>query len=355
MASRFSSALLLVFSSVFAIVSSQQELLGKVEENFYEKTCPAAERIVRDVVTSHFGRNRTVPAGLLRLFFHDCFVQGCDGSILLDASEDGSVIEKEGLPNRNSVRGFDVIDDAKTRLERVCPGVVSCADIVALAGRDAVVLVGAPDFAMPTGRLDGRISRRSEADALLPAPFFNATQLKASFAQQNLTVEDLVHLSGGHTIGRSQCQFFSNRLYNFSGGSPDPLLNPSYRAELQRLCPQNSRPTDRVTLDRASEFNFDNSYYTNLVAKNGLLTSDAVLTVDSETESIVRSFARDPDRFQLRFQKSLLKMSKLGLKSKANGEVRRRCNAINPKRMEEESSLVTAITDAITRALAFSK
>lgn len=67
-------------------------------------------------------------------------MQGCDGSILLD---DTSAIqgEKNALPNKNSVRGFEVIDAIKANVEKACPATVSCADIVTLAAREAVFLV----------------------------------------------------------------------------------------------------------------------------------------------------------------------------------------------------------------------
>ncbi|VAI91219.1 unnamed protein product [Triticum turgidum subsp. durum] len=108
--------------------------------DYYDCTCPDAYKIVQGVLMEAHQSDPRIFASLIRLHFHDCFVQGCDGSLLLDTF-DGMESEKDARPNNGSARGFEVVDAAKAALEDACPGVVSCADILAIAAEISVELV----------------------------------------------------------------------------------------------------------------------------------------------------------------------------------------------------------------------
>ena len=132
----------LILVQVAAALLAGDPVAAELSMGYYGMTCPFAEYIVRNVVGEALAKDPTLAAGLLRLHFHDCFVQGCDASVLLDADGSGRfVTEKRSNPNRDSLRGFEVIDEIKAAVEHACPRVVSCADIVAVAARDSVVLV----------------------------------------------------------------------------------------------------------------------------------------------------------------------------------------------------------------------
>lgn len=295
---------------------------------FYSSTCPRAESIVKSTVQSHVNSDPTLAAGLLRMHFHDCFVQGCDGSVLIA----GSGTEKTAFANLG-LRGYEVIDDAKTQLEAACPGVVSCADILALAARDSVVLSGGLSWPVPTGRRDGRISQASDVNNL-PAPFDSVDVQKQKFAAKGLNTQDLVTLVGAHTIGTTACQFFSNRLYNFTANGPDPSIDASFLPQLQALCPQNSGATNRVALDTGSQNKFDTSYYNNLRNGRGILQSDQALWSDDSTKKVVQNYLGLIRgllglKFNVEFGKSMVKMSNIELKTGTAGEIRKICSAIN--------------------------
>ncbi|KAL6657511.1 hypothetical protein ACP70R_005291 [Stipagrostis hirtigluma subsp. patula] len=284
----------------------------------YYKSCPNAEKIVRDVVYRATYNDRGVGAGLIRLFFHDCFVQGCDASVLLTSTpESGTQTEMVGAPNINSLRAsaFKVIDDAKAELEKACPNSVSCADIVAFAARDAsdILSGGRIKFPMPAGRYDGRVSRKSEAESDLPGPSENIQQLTASFRAKGLSPTDLVVLSGAHSIGNARCLFFTDRLSE---------MDPGFAAGLNRSCTSDDT---RVNQDYKTPDVLDKQYYQNIIDKKVLFTSDDTL----KSSSLVGDFASNPVSWEAAFAKSMVEMGKIGVKTSANGEIRKTCSRIN--------------------------
>ncbi|XWS54485.1 hypothetical protein CRYUN_Cryun10bG0093600 [Craigia yunnanensis] len=296
---------------------------------FYSSSCPLAESIVSSTVQSHLQSDPSVGPAILRMHFHDCFVHGCDASILIDGPDS----EKQVPPNLG-VRGYEVIDDAKAQLEATCPGVVSCADIIALAARDAVVLAKGPKWDVPTGRRDGRVSLASDADNL-PGFTESIEEQKRKFAAFGLNTQDLVTLVGAHTIGTTACQFFSYRLFNFTdiGNGADPSINPAFVSQLQTLCPPTSNDTGRVALDTDSVDSFDASFFENLKNGRGILESDQMLWADASTRSIVQSYlgvrALQSLKFNIEFGRSMVKMSNIEVKTGTNGEIRKICSAIN--------------------------
>ncbi|KAF5195774.1 Peroxidase [Thalictrum thalictroides] len=318
-----------LLSLVVLLMSVLVEGQGGLKTRFYSSTCPKAEAIVRSTVESHFNKDPTIAAGLLRLHFHDCFVQGCDGSVLIT----GSSAERNALPNLG-LRGFEVIDDAKTQVEALCPGVVSCADILALAARDSVDLSNGPSWSAPTGRRDGRISSSSEASNL-PSPADSIAVQRQKFAAKGLNDKDMVTLVGAHTIGQTDCLFFRYRLYNFTAtGNADPTINPAFLPQLQALCPPNGDGTKRVALDKDSQTNFDNSFFKNVKDGNGVLESDQRLWGDATTRPIVQNYAGTIRgllglRFDLEFSKAMIKMSGIEVKTGSQGEIRKICSKFN--------------------------
>ncbi|KAL0559333.1 hypothetical protein IC582_003941 [Cucumis melo] len=312
-----------------AILAMVLPVKSQLSVGFYSKSCPKVESIVRSTVESYFKADPTIAAGLLRLHFHDCFVQGCDGSVLI-MDENAEI---NAGPNMG-LRGFEVVDDAKAKLENLCPGVVSCADILALATRDAVYLSDGPSWSVPTGRRDGKVSISFEAEDL-PSPFEPIDNHIQKFAEKGLDEEDLVTLVGAHTVGRTDCQLFSYRLQNFtSTGNPDPTISPSFLTELRTLCPLDGDPFRGVAMDKDSQLKFDNSFYKNLMNGNGVLESDQRLWSHPSTRDIVKRYGGNLRgllglRFSFEFKKAMVKLSSIGVKTGTQGEIRKVCYLFN--------------------------
>ncbi|PON69938.1 Peroxidase [Parasponia andersonii] len=314
----------ILYLTTLLLVTIVPQSKAALNANYYSQTCPQAEKIILQTVYNASIFDPKVPARLLRMFFHDCFIRGCDASLLLDSTA-GNQAEKDGPPNI-SIASFYVIDDAKTKLEAACPGTVSCADIVAIAARDVVTISGGPYWNVLKGRKDGRVSNASET-VNLPAPVFNVSQLIQSFSKRGLGVKDLVALSGGHTIGFSHCSSFESRVKNFSlAHDIDPSLNVEFAQELRKKCPKPRNKNAGQLLDSTSS-TFDNDYYKRLLESKGVFGTDQALADDFRTRGTVESFAKDQSLFFREFAASMIKLGNVGVIE--NGLVRLKCRLVN--------------------------
>ncbi|XP_051124158.1 peroxidase 12 [Andrographis paniculata] len=327
-----SSIPLLVFVVVFFLPRSAESqggtppLVPGLSWNFYDSSCPQLESIVRSEIRRAFRRDVGVAAGVLRLHFHDCFVQGCEASVLLDGSASGP--DETDAPPNLTLRpsAFQAIDAVRRRVNQQCgTGVVSCSDLLALAARDTVVLSGGPDYDIPLGRRDSLdFATVNETLRNLPPPFFNSSQLVTFFDARNFTATDMVALSGGHTVGIANCGSFTPRLYP----TQDPTLGQTFANNLRLTCPA-ANATNTTVLDIRSPNVFDNRYFVNLMNRQGLLTSDQDLYEDRRTRDIVTSFAINQTLFFEAFVVGMIKMSQMRVLTGTAGEIRANCSARN--------------------------
>ncbi|XP_022943014.1 peroxidase 17 [Cucurbita moschata] len=298
----------------------------KLRPDYYAESCPHAESIVRTVMHKALISEPRSVASVMRFQFHDCFVNGCDASMLLDDTPT-MLGEKLSLSNINSLRSYEVVDEVKEALEKACPGIVSCADIIIMASRDAVALTGGPNWTVRLGRLDSLTASQEDSNQIMPSPRANASSLIDLFNKYNLSVKDLVSLSGSHSIGQGRCFSIMFRLYNQSGtGRPDPAIEPGFREELFKQCPQGGDENVTMNLD-STPYIFDNRYFKDLVGGRGFLNSDETLYTSAATRRYVRYFSKNQSAFFNAFVEGMLKMG--DLQSGRPGEVRRNCRVAN--------------------------
>ncbi|KAJ9165930.1 hypothetical protein P3X46_020741 [Hevea brasiliensis] len=215
--------------------------------NYYDYACPQLESTVTGAVKKAMMKDKTVPTALLRMHFHDCFIRW---------KEQG----RKRWASQYCIACFLCIDNAKKAVEALCPGVVSCADILALAARDAAALI---------------VSNFSANNSNTNQLYFNISQL-----QQR-----------GHSLGFSL--FFlpkQNLQLQYSTVDIDPTMNSSsFAKSLRNVCPMHSKVKSAgATLD-SSTTTFDNS----------LLSSDQALLTTPKASALVSKFASSQKEFEI--------------------------------------------------------
>ncbi|GAV80767.1 peroxidase domain-containing protein [Cephalotus follicularis] len=214
-------------------------------------------------------------AGVLRLAFHDAGT--------FEVSEDsggmnGSVLYELDRPeNAGLKKSVKILEKAKSQVDALKP--VSWADMIAVAGAEAVSVCGGPLIPVRLGRLD---LMEPDAEGKLPQESLDASGLKQCFQKKGFSTQQLVALSGAHTLG--------------SKGFGNPTV-------------------------------FDNSYYKILLEKSWLssagmssmigLPSDRALVEDNECLRWIKTYAENQNMFFEDFKNAYIKLVDSGARWKS--------------------------------------
>uniref|UniRef100_A0ACD5XGD9 Uncharacterized protein n=1 Tax=Avena sativa TaxID=4498 RepID=A0ACD5XGD9_AVESA len=333
-------------ASAAAVAGRTPPLAKGLSFDFYKAKCPQAESIVFNFLRDAIRKDVGLAAALVRIHFHDCFVQGCDGSVLLDKT--GSTDSEKIAPPNVTLRptAFKAINDLRALLAKACGAVVSCADIAALAARDSVHLAGGPHYPVPLGRRDGLTpANLTTILRALPPPTSNVTTLLRFLANINLDADDLVALSGAHTLGIAHCTSFQERLFP----TQDPTMDKWFAGQLKLTCPA-LNITNTTNNDIRTPNVFDNKYYLDLLNRQGLFTSDQDMHTDARTKPKVAKFAVDQAAFFDQFVFSVVKMGQIDVLTGNQGQIRNDCSAPNAARSNDE--LPWSVLETVAESLA---
>ncbi|KAL3682086.1 hypothetical protein R1sor_000108 [Riccia sorocarpa] len=281
------------------------------------------EQIAITQFIAGLAQNVLAPASMIRLAFHDCAVNGCDASILLNGGMNNT---DEMLSARNlGIGNLNIIDGMKAAVERACPGVVSCSDLIVLAARDAVRLSGGPNMNLVFGRRDSKTASTAAASKQLQCAAITVTQLLSSLGVFGVTPVEAVALLGAHTMGVSHCVNIRNRLYPKLDSTLQQNASASFANNLRAQCPASGGNPNTIVANDASNIIFDTQYFQDVLAGRGLLTIDAAVAKDSRTSAFVNQFATNRQLFFATFQSAFTKMTRFKVLTGRQGIIRRNC------------------------------
>uniref|UniRef100_A0A5K0Z6G5 peroxidase n=1 Tax=Nymphaea colorata TaxID=210225 RepID=A0A5K0Z6G5_9MAGN len=183
--------------------------------------------------------------------------------------------------------------------------------------------MGGPSWNVPLGRRDSTTASFGGANTDLPSPDSSLATLTTAFQAKGFNLQELVALSGAHTIGQSRCSLFRDRIYN------DTNIGPLFAASRRLQCPRSGGDDNLAPLDALTQNRFDNAYYLNLLLRRGLLHSDQELFNGGSADAQVRTYSVNPFAFSRDFAAAMVKMGNLSPLTGSNGQVRTNCRKVN--------------------------
>ncbi|KAK4386699.1 Peroxidase 42 [Sesamum angolense] len=271
-----SSVLFFFLAILYFSASAENEGPGLVM-NYYRDSCPQAEDIIKEQVKLLYKRHKNTAFSWLRNIFHDCFVESCDASLLLDST-------RRMLSEKETDRSFG------------------------MRNLDGIVALGGPYIPLKTGRRDGRKSRANILEQHLPDHNESMSVVLERFANIGIDTPGVVALLGAHSVGRTHCVKLVHRLYP----EVDPALNPTHVEHMLHKCPDaipDPKAVQYVRNDRGTPMKLDNNYYRNILDNKGLLIVDHQLATDKRTKPYVKKMAKSQDYFFKEFGRAITILS----------------------------------------------
>ncbi|KAK1307424.1 putative L-ascorbate peroxidase 6 [Acorus calamus] len=225
--------------------------------------------IIREEVKKVLSKAKA--AGVLRLVFHDAGTFDLEDN---SGGMNGSIIyELERPENAGLSKSIKVLERAKLEVEKVQQ--VSWADMIAMAGAEAVSLCGGPQIPVRLGRIDARVP---DPEGKLPLESLDASELKKCFLKKGFSTQELVVLSGAHTLGGK------------GFGNPNTFDNIYFKILLEKPWTTSDAMTKMVGLP-----------------------SDHVLVEDDECLRWVNIYASDQSKFFDDFKMAYIKLTNTGV------------------------------------------
>ncbi|KAL0303609.1 UNVERIFIED_CONTAM: putative Peroxidase 48 [Sesamum radiatum] len=347
--------------------------------DYYNESCPLGERIIRSTVQELYGFRPDVAPALLRLVFHDCFVEEpfwvfdlflslslemeclsifLMGRLLAHLVFHDCIVKVSVILIFFKIQNMICFFHLSFLGDGMLTDILNDQIVSTLVFSACILKAGGPFYPLYTGRRDGIVAYPIIATYELPSPLDDLSKTIESFASRGFDERETVSLLGAHSTGTIHCKFFFHRLYNFSGGDgPDPSIDPEFLQLLRSNCssihhssgPASASPslsplpsTDGnnlstvVSQDAGMKMDYEGPrtgfgtlYYRSLLQRKGLLFVDQQLTSGAETETWVRAYASDLSLFQRDFGLAMIKLSNLKVLTAPKGQVRLNCRKVN--------------------------
>lgn len=271
-----SRRMILLLTASLPVISIQNDLQLFTSNNKFNVHATEVEEAEGEIIKTEIRKvlSKAKAAGLLRLVFHDA---GTFNMAKNTGGMNGSIVYELDRPaNAGLDRSVKVLEKVKEALDLIMQ--VSWADLIALAGVEALALCGGPNISIKLGRQD---TKSPDPDGELPEESLNASGLKECFQRKGFSVQELVALSGAHTLG------------NKGFGNPTKFDNSYFQILLERPWIQASKGNEMATMIG--------------------LPSDHALVEDDECLRWIATYANDQNKFFDDFSQAYVKLVNSGV------------------------------------------